>query len=92
MENKQNKREEWKEKKQGRLAYRLLALFLLTAGCIVFEVLTIRLVKEGFIAKKSPWILGLSIGAPALLLGLGIFLLVTGREKSYKLIITIFCQ
>ena len=90
MENKQNKREEWKEKKQGRLAYRLLALFLLTAGCIVFEVLTIRLVKEGFIAKNSPWILGLSIGATALLLGLGIFLLVTGREKSYKLIITIF--
>ena len=90
MENKQNKREEWKEKKQGRLAYRLLALFLLTAGCIVFEILTIRLVKEGFIAKNSPWILGLSIGATALLLGLGIFLLVTGREKSYKLIITIF--
>ncbi len=90
MENKQNKREEWKEKKQGRLAYRLLALFLLTAGCIVFEILTIRLVKEGFIAKNSPWILGLSVGATALLLGLGIFLLVTGREKSYKLIITIF--
>ena len=90
MENKQNKREEWKEKKQGRLAYRLLALFLLTAGCIVFEILTIRLVKEGFIVKNMPWILGLSIGATALLLGLGIFLLVTGREKSYKLIITIF--
>ena len=90
MENKQRKREKRNGKQQAKLAYNLLVLFLFTAGCIVFEILTIRLVKEGFVERNAGWLMGLSISITAALLFVGVVFLLTGKEKLYKILLTVF--
>ena len=90
MKNKHTEREARNVKGQARLAISLLVLFLLSAGCIIFEILTIRLVKEGFVARNAPWLLGLSIAVTAVLLLLSIIFLLTKKEKLYKMMLTVF--
>lgn len=90
MGNKQIERKERNGKKQARLAYNFLVLFLFTAGCIVFEILSIRLIKEGFVKQNAPLLIGLSVGLTAVLLVLGICFLLKGKEKLYKILLTIF--
>ncbi len=90
MENRQREREKRNGKKKAKLAFNLLVLFLFTAGCIVFEILTIRLVKEGFVERNAGWLIGLSLSITAALLVVGIGFLLTGKEKLYKILLTVF--
>ena len=90
MENNKQKEQEKNENMRARLAYRLLALFLLASGCIAFEVLIIRLIKVDFIQRYSLWFLTLSIAATVGLLVLAIFFLLRVKEKLYKTMLSIF--
>lgn len=90
MNNEKRERKNRACKKQARLAYNLLVLFLFAAGCIVFEILTIRLVKEGFVARNASLLIGLSVGATVLLLVFSLIVLLTEKEKLYKMLLTAF--
>ncbi|MBQ8374648.1 MAG: TVP38/TMEM64 family protein [Clostridia bacterium] len=77
-------------KKSGSFYIALLVLFLLSAACIVFEILTVQSFREGFIAQNAWWILLLAIFITLAALCVGIVFLVKEKKTWYKTFLSAF--
>lgn len=90
MEDRQKKERKKSRENRAKLAYDLLVLFLLSAACIVFEILTLQFVRVGFIERNAPWLIALSIMLTVAFLAFGIAARILEKEKIYKLLLSAF--
>lgn len=90
MEKTSERKGEREERRQHKLVGRLLVLFMLAGGCIVFEILTFRGIREGFLANNAPLFIILACGFTFFGVGIGVLFLLKKREASYKTFLTIY--
>ena len=90
MGNIARKKVEREGKRQGKLVGRLLFLFLLVAGCIVFEILTFENFRSGFFKQNAPLFTITACAVTFVGLGVGVLFLLEGRESWYKTFVLTF--